>query len=536
MYRKTINIDFFDKNIYNNLCQEINRNEIKLYDYTFIAKISVGVSNLKEKLPFKNTIKLKEIVRSQTNSILEAIENNNIIIDFLEVNIVESIESNLKINLQENGERIYKRTTKTNSRKMHIKINIPSIEYKLNEIFDSIEFPEGGYFIDERNKNKELFNQLLLSKIENKSLEITNLSKQDWLQLILKEKVTIKELANLYNISENQINKHKKLYIQNIKEYKDEYLFFETIMTQVPKADYYSNFCLIILEIAKNHGIKYIYKYDTQEYELLFNIEEEIKKQQEIEKQNIKGKTYITPLSGIILNEFLNIINNRQVDRKILKNDYFLKYYSSSFLKSIQEHIIKILPLYKTNQIYKHPEFKTYQELYKRGNIKLKETQELELIETRISQEIKAKKKAQRTIKPKNYIEIEKTKIKNGENGQDLVYNYEKEKLKNYPNLQKQIEKKYTIDEGCGYDIQSFDTNGNVIYIEVKTSQSSNKKKISFNISKNEDEFILNHKNAYIYYVFDLANPKLRIINRKDYIQFNKEIANYTIKQDCIIE
>ncbi len=81
-----------------------------------------------------------------------------------------------------------------------------------------------------------------------------------------------------------------------------------------------------------------------------------------------------------------------------------------------------------------------------------------------------------------------------------------------------------TKGDGLGYDISSFNRNGSVLHIEVKTS--GNNKELSFYLSENERQTLVNGKDDYaIYYVTDAEteNPKIHIIKRE--LIINGEIA-----------
>lgn len=60
--------------------------------------------------------------------------------------------------------------------------------------------------------------------------------------------------------------------------------------------------------------------------------------------------------------------------------------------------------------------------------------------------------------------------------GEQIVLDTEKNRLKDYPDLAKKVEHiSQTRGDGLGYDILSFDTYGNPIYIEVKTTTQGKK-------------------------------------------------------------
>ncbi len=365
-------------------------------------------------------------------------------------------------------------------------------------------------------------------------MNIEDLTLNAWRQLIIKEKITNNDLSDLYDLSLNEIKKIRKKYIPNINEYIDDYLFYEQIFLNLSDKILYSNFCIINLEKAKENGKRFVHDYSSLIYKELFNVEEEIEHQKIIEENNLKGQKYVMPLSGVMLKRFYEAIKNKQVDRKILKNNYFLGYYGTMFFESLIKRIEEsnILYLYETGEVYQHPKFRTYQELYNDCNISLREQGKIpKLLEEQNSKAIIPKRAQNKPSKPKDYIKIEKIKIENGDKGQELVYNYEKNKLNNFPELQKKIEKTYLINENAGYDIKSYNEQGNEILIEVKSTKSKSLTKMRFNISAKEDETLKNNKNTFIYYIFDFENPKLRIISHNKYLTMDKKITSYEINQ-----
>lgn len=95
--------------------------------------------------------------------------------------------------------------------------------------------------------------------------------------------------------------------------------------------------------------------------------------------------------------------------------------------------------------------------------------------------------------------------------GEQSALNYEKNRLKDYPDLAKKVEHvSQTRGDGLGYDILSFDAYGNPIYIEVKTTTQG--KVAPFYISDNELTFASQHPNNYFLY---------RIYNFNDLIDTN---------------
>jgi len=88
-----------------------------------------------------------------------------------------------------------------------------------------------------------------------------------------------------------------------------------------------------------------------------------------------------------------------------------------------------------------------------------------------------------------------------GLEGELLVLNQEKDYLrqKNRDDLADKVLHTSVVEgDGAGYDIKSFDYEGNIKYIEVKTTRSS--ANTSFFISPNELEFSKQNKNHYFLY------------------------------------
>ena len=535
------NLDIIDKEI-----RKYNTNEYYEYEYDLIIKIkNSDITNQRfeqinfsywrlwhKDYNFRDNLKLS--LRILISQITECLENNYLYIRKILVKNDDKIE-HTEIELGKIGVHNY--NNKQQCTKFHLNINILN-EININEILDLIKYEEYEFYIDERNNNKKNYNLLLLKKESGLKLDINSLTEQDWKQLILKEKVTNKELADLYELKEMQVTKIRKKFISNIKSYNDEYIFYYTMFNSISFSDYYSNFCIPLLEQMKSKKIDYIYEYLNLNYNELFFIEDELKNQKEIERNNLSGKKYVMPLSGVILKKFYEAVKLNQLDRKFFKSNWFNIYYDTTFLKIFLEEIEKshILDLYETGEIYNHSSFEPYQELYKKWNI-IESNKLSDNVLTKIA--IKEsrnhiKKKSLKRVIPKNYIDLAKIKSDIGRIGEELVYNYEVEALKDYPELQKKIEKTYLKNDNAGYDIKSYDYKGNELFIELKTNKTSSNTRIKFYISNNEDEFICTHKNAYIYYIYDLNNPKLQVIDQKTYLSYYKKPINYEIDQEII--
>lgn len=116
-----------------------------------------------------------------------------------------------------------------------------------------------------------------------------------------------------------------------------------------------------------------------------------------------------------------------------------------------------------------------------------------------------------------NYEKLNKEKKEIGDAGELFVLNDQKKRVKNtLPEFVKNIRHVSKMDgDGAGYDIRSFDKNGKIIYVEVKTTKGE--KKNSFFMSATEYAFYELHKDNYMIarvYEFDKELNKGKV----DYI------------------
>ncbi len=101
-----------------------------------------------------------------------------------------------------------------------------------------------------------------------------------------------------------------------------------------------------------------------------------------------------------------------------------------------------------------------------------------------------------------NNIEDAREKKNIGDGGEDLVMQYEMEKLKRLGIKKKPEHISRSKGDGLGYDILSYDEDGNPIFIEVKTTRSSSK--TNFYVTINELTCSMENKeNYYLYRLFD---------------------------------
>jgi hypothetical protein len=96
----------------------------------------------------------------------------------------------------------------------------------------------------------------------------------------------------------------------------------------------------------------------------------------------------------------------------------------------------------------------------------------------------------------KSYSESENKEL--GDAGEELVLRYEREKLRNHPDLLSKIRHVSKEDDSAGYDILSYKKNGDELYIEVKTTRGN--KWTPFYLSANEYETWKNNTSKYMIY------------------------------------
>ena len=129
-----------------------------------------------------------------------------------------------------------------------------------------------------------------------------------------------------------------------------------------------------------------------------------------------------------------------------------------------------------------------------------------------------------KTIRKIDYLKKAKSNVKNGLLGEELVINYEKERLTNLgrEDLAERIKWVSKEDDSIGYDIVSFDVgefnNVQEKYIEVKSTDESNTN--AFYISANELKTMEKLKKQYfIYRVYNVngKNPKVFILEYEDF-------------------
>ena len=157
----------------------------------------------------------------------------------------------------------------------------------------------------------------------------------------------------------------------------------------------------------------------------------------------------------------------------------------------------------------------------------------------KITESVKDSKNTSNTKTEKsrrNFVKENALKVQRGEYGEQIVLKFEKEKLQkcNRQDLASKIKQVSKDDNSAGYDILSYDEEGNEIHIEVKSTEEKYSPETVFYISKGEKEKSETLENYYLYRVYDITSKNpiiLKIENPAQY--FDKEIqlipTNYQV-------
>ena len=210
------------------------------------------------------------------------------------------------------------------------------------------------------------------------------------------------------------------------------------------------------------------------------------------------------------VDKFLNILDIQydihQIDT-LEKKKALLKSYkdNNSILKDYSDYYFVIF-LYRTFR----------DELKTKNTIAGKIDYDIEFVNFEYLKRHEVSRKNSYRSRETDYERINRNKKDIGNRGEDAILKNEINKLKNL-GLNELAEQVCICDnDALGYDINSFDENGNEIHIEVKTN-SNNKSYLDFYITDNELKHLIEEDNYYIYYLYNIkGKPKCHIINKKD--------------------
>lgn len=138
---------------------------------------------------------------------------------------------------------------------------------------------------------------------------------------------------------------------------------------------------------------------------------------------------------------------------------------------------------------------------------------------------ISNEKKQNKNSKP-DYEKSNRLNKKLGDRGEKVVLDFERERLKNSI-YKDQVERVSLISDSLGYDIKSFEEDGQKRYIEVKATRSK-VGDANFFLTINELITSKEKENYYIYLVYEILSdsPKIWIIDNP----FNPENININIE------
>jgi len=135
--------------------------------------------------------------------------------------------------------------------------------------------------------------------------------------------------------------------------------------------------------------------------------------------------------------------------------------------------------------------------------------------------EVKAKNKKKPITKPSDFEVRGKEQRFNGSRGEEIVMKFEKDRLKKLgrEDLAAKVLRLSESNMNLGYDIQSYNEDGKEIFIEVKSSDKTEKEGIAIFISESEREFLKNTVSSYLYFVFEVNSDEPKIIRLENPFQ-----------------
>lgn len=140
-------------------------------------------------------------------------------------------------------------------------------------------------------------------------------------------------------------------------------------------------------------------------------------------------------------------------------------------------------------------------------------------------------------------IDYEKRQRNNqsiGKIGEQAIVDYEIGKLKSLgrSDLAEKVEWVSKTDDSLGYDVKSYDENGEELHIEVKTTKNTDKDGMAFFLSDNELTNLRSDSKSVIYYVFGIGKKtQIRRINKDMLLNRFDELAKpISYRIECDIE
>lgn len=213
----------------------------------------------------------------------------------------------------------------------------------------------------------------------------------------------------------------------------------------------------------------------------------------------------------------INLVGTKTKKEYQNKNNDYFNTFSIDYVKSKlgNKLLIDVLPglvITPNNGIYK--------DLVEQIDENIKLTEEnVQLVtvlnEVQFSQLIERRPKTRRVggVKKRDYETLNRIKKEIGDSGEELVFKFEKNKLKDTPYVPIPVSKE---DDTLGYDIKSYELDGTEIHIEVKTQTKGKFEAGDFYLSANEMEQLKKDPKYVIYFVYNMKK------NKADFIQIRK--------------
>lgn len=375
----------------------------------------------------------------------------------------------------------------------------------------------------------KIYDKFVENKNNGNKPDIEQLTKEEFYFMYIEEGKTKYEIAKLYDVKENKIEKlRKKWHIKVTQEFISDietmnkiyelfgrgYKFdYSSIILKehfgIPKFDDLFLPILEILEDGQAHNIQEFWKLtENQEYEI---------SEKELEYCVSKKEPTLFYRADLCINALIQTELIESVDIK----EYKINKKGKEFIKECKEKNIEKVSLGLLEEIRN-----TKSEILEEKTIeKIKAKEKVEIsIQAKNLKEIKAKPKEQkikkdtkekkkRTNKEIKYSELDEIRKAFGDKCEEIVYNYEKNRLKKEgrTNVDEDvIWVSKDIGDGEGYDIKSKEKiNGKYedIYIEVKgTDKNCNE---PFEISINEVEKSEECKERYYIYRIGKGNSSI---------------------------
>ena len=242
-------------------------------------------------------------------------------------------------------------------------------------------------------------------------------------------------------------------------------------------------------------------------------------------------KTFLNIFSSSHLNYFINMLGLENSSKSELdKQKQLLDYKNSdSVMKAWNNfHFSKFLyrSFGRPNDELKDEKLPKELKKFKLKDFPPIETVKAEIINLKIEESYYSDTKHNKKVQKHDYSEQSKNYKRIGDRGEQIVFQEERKSLikKGKPDLAKKVDHISIRDDLVGYDIISYDIDGNEILIEVKSTLKPVGMCNIF-ISENEIKIARTKKNYFLYVVYEAGSkaPKIWKIKGADFFK-NKNI------------